>query len=269
MKNTVLFFLSLVLAIVVAFLVATAERMFVGVKLIEGDEDDNGRKKFRFRIADAIMAPGQGGWIKAAAIGFVVGAINFFTPMIRNVIWLAPIFLLTMLGLMVYLMVWWHRDGSNWKEVLCFSVLVYLFYSVTRAIVQMMYILVKNVFWMSLIAKIPLILFHLCIGFFIVEALFFYCGYAEEKKAKLAHISAWVVKLLTILAIILILVFNVRWDAIIWGSNDSTTTDTQTTTKTTESVSWYGFYNLNMLKDEDPKNDYNFGPDPYEESKTA
>lgn len=262
-----LFIMSLILGVVVMFIVATAERMLNGVRLIEAEENKEGRKLFKFRIANALAGAGRDGWIKAAIIGTTIGVVNFFIPKVAKLIWLEPIFLAIVLGLMAYLMIWWHKDGTNLKEMICFVLLTGLFYQVSKASVIMMRILVKDVFWMSVISVLPLIMLFVCIGFFIIHALFYYYEHGkDEKNARLAHIFGWVAIILTTLAIILTLIFGVKWNAIKWPSNSTTTQATATKTQT---VSWYGFYNLAMLKDEDESNDFNFGFNPYDESKTA
>ena len=259
-----LFFLSLILAVVIMLVIATAERMLNGVKLVEAE--DEGRKLYKFRFASAFAGVGRDGWIKGAVIGTVVGIVNFFASKIKEVIWLAPIFLAIVLGLMVYLMVWWHKDGTNVKEMICFIILAHLFYAVAKPVIIMMPILVKSVFWMSLFSLLPRILLILCIGFFIVDALFYYYENGEdEEKAKIAHIFAWVVKSLTLLAIILLLVFGVTWKAISSSSPGTPVKDTPIKTN----ISWYGFYNLSLQNDSDPSNDFNFGFNPFKDEMTA
>ncbi len=260
---------SIILAIVVAFIVATAERLFNGVNLFEMDENREGRKFLRVRFLNALAGARREGWIKAAIIGTTVGVINYFVSKVASCIWLEPIFLAIILGLMVYLMVWWYKDGTNLKEMICFILLAGLFYQVAKpSATLMMPILVRNVFWASLISVLPLLTLFVCLGFFITHALFYYYETGKnERNARLAHIFAWVAMILTTVAIILTLIFGVKWNAINWGSK--TSTSTQNTTTETKNVSWYGFYNLSLQKDDDSTNDYNFGYNPFKEELTA
>ena len=90
MKTTLLFIASMFVALAVAFLAATAERMFAGVKFLECEEE-KGRKFYRFRIANALAGAGQEGWIKAIVLGLIAGVINFTAPQVGSMLWLAPI----------------------------------------------------------------------------------------------------------------------------------------------------------------------------------
>lgn len=56
----------------------------------------------------------EGGVASAVVIGLIVGLINYFSPLLTEpVLWLAPVFLVIMLGLLVYFAIWWERHGEK------------------------------------------------------------------------------------------------------------------------------------------------------------
>ena len=291
-------FAAIFLALFVAALIVVAERMFEG-NLIEEVTDENGKTK---KTVDLFGMDDQTVIYKALGIGIGVGVIAYLTPKLgSSTLFLAPIFALVMIGLMIYLAYWWAQDGSNFKEMICFIILEWIFALVAMNAVTMAVKMVALKAFIPLIRTLPWAALVGCVGFFIFDAVRFDAEEKEEnakddadkKRAKNQSALAKVLKVVLIAIVVLILLASffkcnlgsvkttattavaatdtegdTPWSRFVAWWKGLFGADGQTATTTTRQT-WYGFYNLAMLKNDDTSDDFNFGWNPYDESWTA
>ena len=107
--------MSIILAVVIAALVVTAKRLVVGVEEFS-----------ELGLSDKYAI--------AVVVGLIVGAINYFSGnYLEGIVFLAPIFMVVLIGLAVWLTNWWIADGGRWVEMVPFIILVILFCLVMKA----------------------------------------------------------------------------------------------------------------------------------------
>ena len=111
--------LSIILAIVVAFLIVTLENMFAEESVREHEAAGAGPaaalRNVGRKIKDSFTH--DNGWVMGAIIGTVVGVINYITPKLGwGASGIALCFMLVMLGISAYLVYWWHQGGSRFRE---------------------------------------------------------------------------------------------------------------------------------------------------------
>ena len=163
--------LSIILAVVVAFVIAAATHMLNGGGLTEKVETRTGREQKRFAGLNKV---GEYGWITAISVGVIIGLINYFTPKLSTgFLWLAPIFMAVIVFFYFGLMRWWKNDGSNWKEAVAFVILAVLFFFPMKATAAATTALWNNAFWTSFFMIIPALFLVAAIGFIIIDALYF------------------------------------------------------------------------------------------------
>lgn len=262
--------LSIILAAVAAFIVAAIEAMLrlpAGEKLAENNSnDETAVRRYKLKGVKPLES------MKALIIGGAVGLINYFSPKATGEwAFLAPIFLIVMLGLMAYLAYWWHQEASDWKEGFWYGLLAVLFFLTAGSAATMTAAMLGAApFWSALIGKLPIIALVFVLFFFAVDALFFRYenpkGEDKEEadaKATNYHLGAWILMILKTL-IILGIIGSLLWTY--WPFGGSSTPDDETVTVKNAFPS---SFNKAMLNDSDSSNDYNFGYDFSEDGKTA
>ena len=277
-------FLSVVLGLVIFLMAVTASYLFRNSEKEEGEDED---KEPLLTAED---------WTWALILGAVVGLINYFVPKFYGTIaFMAPICLLLMIGYYVYLILWWWKEGSGFKELIPFLLLITLGFFTTKAASVMTAALVSNsAFLVSLIMAIPEIMAVLTGGILVTNL--FYFRYREFER-DFDKILAIICGILTALIVIAILIGSVAWKSfssdLIGGLFPSKTADVEDDASdwedddwnddgsfvlidegtiadsTAATGDWYTFYNLSLQVDGDPRNDFNFGPNPYLEGATA
>ena len=260
--------LSVALGLVVAFAVASAMQLTANDGSFTYEVTSEGsavaRRKFAGfnRVGD--------GWWWAVGSGAIVGLINFFTPKIVNLLWLAPIFLVIMVIGYIALMVWWHKEGGAFSEMIPFIVLAVLCYFTTMATASMTAALIPLVSWRLVVLLVPKLLLVATLGFFIIDLLFFRYREIDDEGSGIAkrdHILGWVCIAITTAILIALLATGVAWGSLFSGGKKAYGTDGTTTTAQTNE--WCKFYNTDLQKDGDDSNNFNFGPNPYADGKTA
>lgn len=263
--------MSIIVATAVAFFAVTAAEM------LSGSETET-RKG---------LGIGTDGWARAIILGLIVGVVNFSAPKLEHgTLWLAPICLVAMLGVYAHLMRWWHREGSEWTEMIPFAILAILVFFPAKAAAAATTALWNSVFWTSVINVLPTMFLVATLGFYVIN--YFYFRYREvdlEEDDLERHRGLGILAIIvTTLLLIIILVMGVKWDSLKLPGRTTKMEANPTTTATmqaqpsgapaeekvdeTESP-WY-FYNWELLGDDDASNDFNFGPNPYKaEYKTA
>ena len=276
--------LSIILAIIVALAIATATHLLHGGGLTEEVETRTGKKRSKFAFLKEV---GSDEWIKALCVGLIVGALHYFTPKLSAALWLAPVFLAVMVAWYIYLMYWWHRDGSEWIEVIPFVVLAVVSFFTMRATAMATAALWNSAFWTSVVATIPWLFIMATIGFIIIDA--FYFRYREmyeaedgdsdevldekdEKKGRYHALGILAIVVTTIILIV-ILATGVKWSSFNLPARNVTqpvVVETPTVTPNEPVITeraaqpFIAFFNPSMLKDEDSSNDFNFGYNPRE-----
>ena len=272
-------FLSIIVGLAIFIAMACVERLFATGNKVNKENDDH--LKTDESWVDGLFAP--------ALVGAMVGLINYFAPRFypgSGVAFLAPISLTLMVGLFVYLIYWWHEEGSSFREMLPFIVMVVIGYFTMKSTALMTATLFDNSFGISLIMVIPDVLLVLSIGFFITNL--FYFRYKERGESVIDEFVAIAAGILTALIIIFLICTKVYWggfsemmDSALrpYGSQeayyednvDEGYVDVADTAMSTvsEGQSWYGFYNLLLQGDMNSTDDFNFGPNPYVEGAAA
>ena len=177
------------------------------------------------------------------------------------------------LATMGYLVWWFHRDGNTPLEVGLFTFVTVIFFIKTKAVAMLLVGKLEyrhHGFIASFVKVIPLIALILCIGFYITDALFFYYRNVEENE--LAHLLAKIAYIATAVLVVIILFKGLNFKALAKAktakADNSKTTATVTSTPTESPSdggvveSWFAFFNLPLSKDDNPKNDFNFGENP-------
>ena len=276
--------LSIILAAAVAGLVIVAENLLDdGATFVtpSGKVTSDGRKKKGLlgNISESALT-------KAIFLGLLVGAISYLTPKLPVIFSL--LFFFVMIAVFVHLMRWWKKDGSTFKEAIPFLLLAFLFFLVINQTTAMLAAALRGTFWASLLTVIPMVMLIITIGYILVSMLFY--NYEEsmhdKEKAENGRISRLIGIILMIIIILLLVATlwgpfrtlngdNWKFDPSVLGLKigDTRIAPTQptqpTATPTQQQTSWYHFYNTEVLNDNDPNNNFNFGPNPYNKNESV
>ena len=258
--------LSAVLGLVVAFAVASAMQLTATDEVTSYEVAADGtatakKKSVGFnKVGD--------GWFWAIGAGAIVGLINFFTPKIASMLWLAPIFLAIMVVGYIALMVWWAKEGGRFVEMVPFIVLAVLGFFTTASAASMTAALIPIIFWRSVVMVLPSLLLTAAIGFFVINLLFFQYREIDDAGSSAAtrdHALGWAAIVATTAILIALLVTGVAWGSM----NNNKAYGGTSGTGTAQTNEWYKFYNADVQNDGDDSNNFNFGPNPYTSGKTA
>ncbi len=211
------------------------------------------------------------GWIKAIILGVIAGVARYAATAAG---WSAIVTIIVMIAAMIYLAAWWWEDGDRFGEFVLFALLAGLFMLLASSAAA--YLgecgLAKSPFWASFWVMLPRLTLLCVTGFMLVTL----CqrAYASTGEEWL-RILAWVLLILYILGILACVIFGVNWKALKKQETRVIPTATATpsaaaatatpaaTPTATPAAKWY-FYNTDCLADEEPSNDFNFGPNPLE-----
>ncbi|MBR5046419.1 hypothetical protein IKX73_02180, partial [Candidatus Saccharibacteria bacterium] len=265
-----------------AIMLLSAILVFVGVLLIaatlehalnHGFETD----KDGGEMPSYLSRTGESGWIMAVSLALVAGLARYAAVAAG---WSAVAAIILMTAAMIYLAIWWWRDGDRFGEFLLFLLLSIIFGFILRAacakIVEEGF--VKTPFWASVwTVAYPRILALCVTGFMLVSLL--QRSYGRTGK-RWQYLLAWVFLVLYILSILACLIFGVNWKSLrkqeqrviptatatpaVTATAVPTTTPTTTPTATPDATPRWYFYNTNLLGDNEPSNDFNFGTHPIE-----
>ena len=287
---------AILIAVAIAALVIVAESLFeAGATVVtpSGRHVENKKKGWFTDISSET-------WTKAIIMGVTVGLISFLTTRIP------AIFSLIFFGAMVYfyyyLAMWWKEDGSRFKEFIPFILIGIPASLVLNQTVAMCMTAFSGTFWAWLIeiigALVPIVFFWYCI----ISMLFYQATECEEKRDKeKAGRKRTLANVLIVIAIILLLltlfpffrsvstnfgvnpeqfglgIDNSNRSSSSWfnlfpkagGSAQQTPSSTAAPTATAQPSTWYRFYNTEVLNDNDPNNNFNFGPNPFNKNEGA
>ena len=272
-------FLSIILAVIVALVTVTAYDVLRGESrepfvreetIIDGEvvEIQSRRRKLTADPAN---------WGKAILLGMIVGAINYFAPRLgHGTLWLAPICLVAMLGVYVYLMHWWHREGSEWTEMIPFAILAILVFFPAKAAAAATTVLWNSVFWTSIVNLLPALVLVATLGYFVINFFYFRYNEVDEGDEEQQRHHRWGIVAIAVTTIILLIIL---FTGAKWSHHDGTAAsrvagpvaqavEPVDTVPSSPATSWH-FYNQDLAEDGDDSNDFNFGPSPLAEDKTA
>lgn len=243
----------------------------------------------------------------AGVFGILVGVVNcfviFFRPGTALAV-LAPICLVAMISMIVYLMYWWTKEGRNLKELLAFVVVVVISYFTMKAAAWMVVAGMQDAFLMSLILAITEMLSLGAIGYFVTNLCYYRYRMTENNVYRIIAIVAGAA---TILLLVLILIFRVNWKAapsmdemtrpvtvesseasvdteevdseveVEAGESTESEVDTETLARLEADsytipgivTTWYKYFHYQLLKDDTIYNDFDFGPSAWVEGMTA
>ena len=196
-------------------------------------------------------------WPTAVGIGATTGLINYFAPKLVEIQAVEWLFFLTMIGLFVWLMSWWHRDGSEWKEMVPFVILIIMFTMVTASVA---WTLGASDFWSSVLLAVPTAMMIVSIGFIVID--FFYFRYRELKNVNKSGNHMAGIAGIVVATLLLLTLFgkSVAWSQFGQVVPEADASDAATEEKASDD--WLHFYNPELLNDNDGDNDYNFGKNP-------
>ena len=227
-------------------------------------------------------------WMVAILFGLLAGVVNYFVPMFyvgSSLAFLAPVCLAVMVCMTIYLMYIWSKEGTCFRDMLPLIVVAVVIFFITKAAAIMTAAMVEDYFLYTLILVIPELMLVLAIGFFVTSLFLYY--YRRLNRGNLNKILALCAGIVTAIIMLALLFTRVNWggftdmmasvfrtpdpygqeEFINEGDAEYEYSDADYTAD--ESATWYGFYNLNLQTDADPRNDFNFGPNPFTENATA
>lgn len=251
--------LSVALGLVVMLLIASAKQVIVNdgelmyeTRTVYGDS----KKKFTLGGVGDI-------WVWAVCGGVIVGTINFFAPkVITSAPWLAPIFLVVMVAGFVGLAAWWKKEGGRLSEMVPFIVLAILFFFTAASAASATMGLVPAGIWRSIIGLIPCWALVATLGYFFIDYLYFLYGEIDKDGSEESRLHLLLARVAVAATVILLAIFTVV--GIAWAKADASGG-----TGANQTNEWYKFYNSDVQKDGDDSNNFNFGPNPYADGKTA
>lgn len=251
---------SLILGLAALLAVLTMFHLLYGGDLMDGEVDADelpknrvlaALKKFfkRFYVFNG-KATGRE-WTAAIIAGFSVGIINYFTLQIRaNTIWLAWVFLAMVLAGYIALTVLWVKGGTKLVEAAWFSVAALVMWFPAKTLSIM--VTPIKFFWL-----LPTLVVIALVAFFFTDAI--------SRRTDSPGL-VWTLRAVAIVLIVLLLVTTLTGCSSPQDNNGDQSPSGGTAQPTT---TWYKFYNLDLQKDKDTSNDFDFGPNPANKSWTA
>lgn len=112
----------------------------------------------------------KGDLIQIFSGGLIVGLINFFAPVVeKNAPWIAWLFLGVMFLVSAVLILWWHKEGSNFIEMIPILVLTVFVFFTTKAAASAASSILPGDFLKSLVMILPMLVMVGSIGFYLVD----------------------------------------------------------------------------------------------------
>ncbi len=200
---------------------------------------------------------GQKGWLFAILAG-AAAVVAFYLATTE----LAVLSLIVLIALNVRFCLWWRRDGSSPKEMVPFIILAVLIWISAESATWKVASFVDSTFLTSVITMLPALMLVISIGFFVVDWLSFRASDVDASGSKLQKrdlVLSRAVTGVTVLIAVALLVMTMVGVAEGRPESDS------------ESAAggWLHFYNLDCYYDDDPDNDFNFGPSAFTEGADA
>lgn len=243
--------MSIILAVVIAALVVTAKRLVVG------DEEFS-----ELGLSDKYAI--------AVVVGLIVGAINYFSGnYLEGIVFLAPIFMVVLIGLTVWLTNWWIADGGRWVEMVPFIILVILFCLVMKAPAYAFTSIIGIPLIASLVNLVPLFTAIIAVFLMVYDYLkFLYLEMDDTDSQRKTHKGlGWLAVAIMALLLTTTLATGLDWSSDgVFASRGNVVAEAsdegvEASSDVASDVEWT-FYNTSLQNDQDESNDFNFGPNP-------
>lgn len=126
------------------------------------------------------------GWLWPILAGFAVALAWFAVSETGMSLWLGLVFLIMMLLLQVALIIWWFKNGSNWREYLVFAgVMIIVNLAASNVVRASMALWQKSVFWTSVFSLLPVLILWGGLGVCLINAVYAYAKYFERNELKI------------------------------------------------------------------------------------
>lgn len=243
--------MSIILAVVIAALVVTAKRLVVGVEEFS-----------ELGLSDKYAI--------AVVVGLIVGAINYFSGnYLEGTVFLAPIFMVVLIGLAVWLTNWWIADGGRWVEMVPFIILVILFCLVMKAPAYAFTSIIGIPLIASLVNLVPLFTAIIAVFLMVYDYLkFLYLEMDDTDSQRKTHKGlGWLAVAIMALLLTTTLATGLDWSSDgVFASRGNVVAEAsdegvEASSDVASDVEWT-FYNTSLQNDQDESNDFNFGPNP-------
>ncbi len=243
--------MSIILAVVIAALVVTAKRLVVGVEEFS-----------ELGLSDKYAI--------AVVVGLIVGAINYFSGnYLEGTVFLAPIFMVVLIGLAVWLTNWWIADGGRWVEMVPFIILVILFCLVMKAPAYAFASIIGIPLVASLVNLVPLFTAIIAVFLMVYDYLkFLYLEMDDTDSQRKTHKGlGWLAVAIMALLLTTTLATGLDWSSDgVFASRGNVVAEAsdegvEASSDVASDVEWT-FYNTLLQNDQDESNDFNFGPNP-------
>ena len=128
-------------------------------------------------------------WLWPILTGLAVALAWFAVPETGTSLWLVLVFLITMLLLQVALIIWWFKNGSNWREYLVFAgVMIIVNLAISNVVRASMALWQKSVFWTSVFSLLPVLILWGGLGACLINAVYAYAKYFERNELKILSV---------------------------------------------------------------------------------
>lgn len=242
--------MSIILAVVIAALVVTAKRLVVG-------DEEFSELGLSNKYAVAVV------------IGLIAGSINYFSGLLGESIFVAPIFMVAMIGLTIWLVKWWIKDGGRWVEMIPFVILVVLFCLIMKAPAYAFSSVVGVPFVSSLINLVPLFTAIIAVFMMVYDYLkFLYLEIDDTDSQRKTHKGlGWLAVAIMALLLTTTIATGLDWSSDgVFASRGNVVAEAsdegvEASSDVASDVEWT-FYNTLLQNDQDESNDFNFGPNP-------
>ncbi len=235
---------SIFMALAFFVLAMLTENFLGGGRIIQGGS---------FVLFPYLRGIGPHRWIIAALTALIVGASNFVVTTFA-VMWLNWTIFVIMLGILIAVLAWWLRDADSWQELVVFLPLPLIIYFVFKHIGVTLAGGIASGLLMSIVAiVIPILVLIIGLGVPIAVLLW-------RQRSGICRIIAIILAILLAIGSVTTVALGVDWPS--KGDDNSGYTGV-------EGENGWHFYNLDLQSDSDEDNDFNFGPNPYDEDFTA
>ena len=193
---------------------------------------------------------GQKGWLFAILAGVIVGVALYLATTTE----LAVLSLIVLIAANVCFCLWWKRDGNRPKEIVPFIILAVLIWLSAESAAWKVTSFINSTFLTSVITMLPTLMLVISIGFFVVDLLCFRASDVDASGSKLQKrdlVPSRVAIGATIL-IAVVLLATMTACSVAKGDDD-----------------WPHFYHHDVATDDDPDNNFNFGPSAFTEGADA
>ena len=215
--------------------------------VIEHKFNTGGKDGVRF-----LSRTGKGGWIQAVVLGVLIGLANYYGSTFP-----IPAFIVTAV-VMLWIAQWYWCNAGSWGD---FFLFLFLTIPIGFVLLQAGTGIAggcESAFWYSFWTVLSNVLVTL---FGALLILVLCLRKMAAGKRRLYGVLAIIFAALTLLHVIFQIVWGINWGGAWGASKPKPDAPAFKPVATEEPRDWWHFYNTEMLADEDPRNDYHFGPE--------